>query len=111
MWAGFLSVSRSDHGLLINPDHGGSISDCPTPPWDDLRVICGILIWCITLLITLYRSDHVIGSAGVHDRPMETWDDLSGAVSPLIAGFVLRCSYDLFKAKLEYDIGRNVRCG
>jgi hypothetical protein len=53
----------------------------------------------------------VIGSAGVHDRPMETWDDLSGAVSPLIAGFVLRCSYDLFKAKLEYDIGRNVRCG
>ncbi len=26
----------------------------------------------ITLLVILYRSDHVIGSAGVHDRPMYT---------------------------------------
>jgi hypothetical protein len=67
---GFINVFHGDHGLLINPAHDGSILDRPMSSWDDLWAICGILILCITLSINMYRSDHVIGSAGVHDRPM-----------------------------------------
>ena len=70
MRGGFLSVFHGDLEGLIESAQVPLIMVCPMLSWDDLWASSGRLIWCITLLITLYRSDRVIGSAGAHDRPM-----------------------------------------
>ena len=64
-----VELAAVNRAFFTQPDVDGYVAS-----YEEVESGGPFTVYTTLPVMNLHRSDHVIGSAGVHDRPMETWD-------------------------------------